>query len=303
MHLALELDQSKQVSADPEEGPRPGAHGAPEADRRVRRRGAAGPEGGRQPHRRRARRHHRPGAGQGHRAAERVPRVPDHRQDRRAGEGAAGDGPHACAAWASRATPARASRPRSSSSWGATPPRRPPTDTGGAKADKTAKAAKAPAKDAGHGTRKPDSARADTAPVVGGVLSGLIQPAGAVAGSSTPGEYVVPETAFPRVDSLINIPAVARQLPRNLVLRWSAAPTSVGVQSYRYLYVLDDRPIITGSNLEDARRPARSAHQRADRHLPARPRRAAASSATRPAATWATSWPSCSTGGSRAARR
>ena len=99
---------------------------------------------------------------------------------------------------------------------------------------------------------RPDSAAADTAGAGGGVLSGLIQPAGAVAGSTTPGEYVVPETAFPRVDSLINIPAVARQLPRGLALRWSAAPTSVGVQSYRFLYALDDRPIVTGSSLEDA---------------------------------------------------
>jgi preprotein translocase subunit SecD len=36
------------------------------------------------------------------------------------------------------------------------------------------------------------------------------------------------------------------------VLRWSSAPTSLGVQQYRYLYALDDRPIVTGSNLEDA---------------------------------------------------
>jgi preprotein translocase subunit SecD len=104
-------------------------------------------------------------------------------------------------------------------------------------------------------TAKPaaDSAAApDTTPVPGGVLSGLIQEAGAVAGTATPGEYVVLETAFPRVDSLINIPAVARQLPRGVVLRWSSAPTSLGVQQYRYLYALDDRPIVTGSNLEDA---------------------------------------------------
>src|SRR5207244_4979428 len=47
-------------------------------------------------------------------------------------------------------------------------------------------------------------------------------------------------------------PAVARQLPRGVALRWSSAPTSVGVQSYRMLYALDDRPIVTGSNLEDA---------------------------------------------------
>ncbi len=97
-----------------------------------------------------------------------------------------------------------------------------------------------------------DSTAADTTPVAGGVLGSLIQEAGAVAGTATPGEYVVPETAFPRVDSLINIPAVARQLPRGVVLRWSSAPTSIGVQQYRYLYALDDRPIVTGSNLEDA---------------------------------------------------
>jgi preprotein translocase subunit SecD len=100
---------------------------------------------------------------------------------------------------------------------------------------------------------RPDSAKSDSAaPLSGGILAGLIQPAGAVAGSSTPGEYVVPETAFPRVDSLINIPQVARQLPRGLTLRWSSAPTSIGVQPYRFLYAVEDRPIVTGSNLEDA---------------------------------------------------
>ena len=93
-----------------------------------------------------------------------------------------------------------------------------------------------------------DTAR-DTTPVVGGVLSGLIQAAGA---GGVPGEYMVPETAFPRVDSLLNIPAVARQLPRGVVLRWSAAPTSVGVQPMRFLYALEDKSIVTGSNLVDA---------------------------------------------------
>jgi preprotein translocase subunit SecD len=96
-----------------------------------------------------------------------------------------------------------------------------------------------------------DSAAADTGAVAGGVLSGLVQPSSA-AGEAIPGEYIVPETAFPRVDSLLNIPAVARQLPRGIVLRWSAAPTSVGVQSVRFLYALHERPIITGSNLVDA---------------------------------------------------
>jgi preprotein translocase subunit SecD len=96
-----------------------------------------------------------------------------------------------------------------------------------------------------------DTAAADIAAAAdagGGVLAGLIRPAS----GGTPGEYMVPETAFPRVDSLLSIPAVARQLPRGLTLRWSATPTSVGVESYRFLYALEDRPIITGSNLEDA---------------------------------------------------
>ena len=91
-----------------------------------------------------------------------------------------------------------------------------------------------------------DSA-ADTTAVVGGVLSELIRPSG-----GAPGEYSVPETAFPRVDSMLGLPEVARQLPRGVVLRWAAAPTSVGVQPFRFLYALDDRPIITGSNLVDA---------------------------------------------------
>ncbi len=94
-----------------------------------------------------------------------------------------------------------------------------------------------------------DSAAQDTTPVPGGVLSGLIEPAGA---GGVPGEYAVPETAFPRVDSLINLPAVARQLPRGVVLRWSAAPTSVGVQPVRFLYALDDKSIVTGANLVNA---------------------------------------------------
>ena len=111
----------------------------------------------------------------------------------------------------------------------------------------------APKDSVAKGKAKRDSTARDTAkdttPVVGGVLGSLIEPSGA---GGVPGEYMVPETAFPRVDSLINIPAVARQLPRGVVLRWSAAPTSVGVQPVRFLYALEDKSIVTGSNLVDA---------------------------------------------------
>ncbi|HZM26295.1 MAG TPA: protein translocase subunit SecD [Gemmatimonadales bacterium] len=94
---------------------------------------------------------------------------------------------------------------------------------------------------------------ADTTSVPGGVLESLVQPAAAVAGGQVPGEFLVAETAFPRVDSLLNLPEVRRTLPRGVTLRWAASPTSVGVQSYRYLYALDEKSIVTGSNLEDAR--------------------------------------------------
>jgi preprotein translocase subunit SecD len=97
-----------------------------------------------------------------------------------------------------------------------------------------------------------DSAGVDTAAVVGGVLSGLIQSSAATGAGATPGEYLVPETAFPRVDSLLSIREVARHLPRGVILRWSAAPTSVGVQSVRFLYALDERSIVTGKNLVEA---------------------------------------------------
>jgi len=97
------------------------------------------------------------------------------------------------------------------------------------------------------------AAATDTGVVVGGVLSSLIQ-SGAQAGySPVPGEYLVKETAFPRVDSLLHLPEVLSALPRNLVLRWASSPTSVGAESYRLLYSLEDRAIVTGQNLVDAK--------------------------------------------------
>jgi preprotein translocase subunit SecD len=122
---------------------------------------------------------------------------------------------------------------------------------GGDSASKKAGADSASKKTAAGDSAAGDTASAALADPGGGVLAGLIQPSGA-AGGAAPGEYMVPETAYPRVDSLLSIPAVARQLPRGVTLRWAATPTSVGVESYRFLYALDDRPIITGSNLEDA---------------------------------------------------
>ncbi len=79
------------------------------------------------------------------------------------------------------------------------------------------------------------------------VLSALIHPTGAL-----PGEYVVPEPAFARVDSLLRLPAVKALMPRGYETFWNATSTSVGVEPMRYLYVVEDRAIITGDRLVDA---------------------------------------------------
>ncbi len=85
-----------------------------------------------------------------------------------------------------------------------------------------------------------------------GVLSSLIRPSGEVGLGSIPGEYAVPESAYPRVDSLLRIPAVARAIPRSIDLLWSANAISVGAQPYRLLYALEPKPMITGQNLVNA---------------------------------------------------
>ncbi len=98
-----------------------------------------------------------------------------------------------------------------------------------------------------------DSAKAaaDTAPT-GGVLSALIQPAGVAGLQASPGEFAVAETAYPRVDSLLHLPEIRALWPRNIEFLWSGQPVASGVNQYRLFYALEERPIITGENLVDA---------------------------------------------------
>lgn len=100
-----------------------------------------------------------------------------------------------------------------------------------------------------------DSAqRADTtaADAGTGVLASLIQPAVLPGRAQVPGEYVVPESAYPRVDSILHIPDVRRLLPRGVDLLWGNQAVSVGVTSYRPLYALENEALIDGRNLTDA---------------------------------------------------
>ena len=104
------------------------------------------------------------------------------------------------------------------------------------------------------GLLQADSATPDSAqPVPGGALSTLIQNASSAGYELAPGEYLVEDGAVARADSLLNVPDVRALFPRRYEFRWAAAPVSVGAKSYRSLYVLEDRPIVTGSNLVDAK--------------------------------------------------
>ncbi|HEX7918973.1 MAG TPA: protein translocase subunit SecD, partial [Gemmatimonadales bacterium] len=84
------------------------------------------------------------------------------------------------------------------------------------------------------------------------VLSSLIKPAGGAGFGSMPGEYMVPVGAANRVDSLLSLPSVARELPRGLTFRWDPDTTSIGVEPYRLLYILEDKAIMDGTHLEEA---------------------------------------------------
>ena len=107
---------------------------------------------------------------------------------------------------------------------------------------------------AGDSTKRDSTKKAEAdslTPIKGGALSTLVEPPG-VAGQSIPGEYAVKETAWKRVDSLLHLPQIRRLWPRNLDLKWSADRVQVGLESYKLLYALDDKAIVTGSSLVNA---------------------------------------------------
>lgn len=92
---------------------------------------------------------------------------------------------------------------------------------------------------------------ADTAaakPVAGGVFAANIVP------GQIPGQYIVPEDAFPAIERALQLPAIQAAMPPGKVIRWGVIDSlQGGTQRFRPLYVLDARPIITGEVLTDAR--------------------------------------------------
>jgi preprotein translocase subunit SecD len=107
-----------------------------------------------------------------------------------------------------------------------------PTDTAGGKKDSTTA----------------DSAKADTgllAAASGGAFSSLIQP------GQMPGEYFVSDENVPTVTQYLALPAVRAALPPGKEIHWGQADAEgPGVTA---LYVVDSKPIITGEYLTDAK--------------------------------------------------
>ena len=89
-------------------------------------------------------------------------------------------------------------------------------------------------------------AEADTSLNAPGALSSLLFQ------GEMPGEFLIPDEQVARAESLLARPEVQRALPRGLELRWGAQVESRGARSYRALYAVEDRPIITGEHLVKA---------------------------------------------------
>jgi preprotein translocase subunit SecD len=106
----------------------------------------------------------------------------------------------------------------------------------GAKKDSTKKVAAAK-----------DSAKADSVITGGGAFSNLIQQGG------MPGEYFVEAANAPTIDQWLRDSTVRNALPPARELLWGTDSTVIAGKVYKSLYVVDSRPIITGEYLIDAR--------------------------------------------------
>jgi preprotein translocase subunit SecD len=95
---------------------------------------------------------------------------------------------------------------------------------------------------AGDSTKK-DSLNLTT----GGAFSKLIQQ------GQFPGEYFVAENDVPTVQRYLDLAGIKAAIPPGKVIRWGGETQSLGAQTYRPIYVLDSRPIITGEYLTDAK--------------------------------------------------
>ena len=96
---------------------------------------------------------------------------------------------------------------------------------------------------------KTDSANKDTAatPSTGGPISKLI-----LAGSM-PGQFAFERSEYDALKLFFESPDVQQALPPGKVVRFGNDSTVIAGKPYRFLYLLDERPIITGEYITDAK--------------------------------------------------
>jgi len=102
-------------------------------------------------------------------------------------------------------------------------------------------------KTADTGRQARDTARVDTAATAGGAFSNLIQQGG------MPGEYLVKSQDVATLTRFLEDSAVRAALPPAKEVLWGTDSSVVGNQWYKAIYCVDTRAIMTGANLTDAR--------------------------------------------------
>jgi len=95
---------------------------------------------------------------------------------------------------------------------------------------------------------KKDSAKADSATLgAGGPISKLIL------GGQMPGQFLFERANYDALKLFFESPATTAVLPPGKVVRFGSDSTVIGNKVYRFLYLVDERPIITGEYLTDAK--------------------------------------------------
>jgi preprotein translocase subunit SecD len=102
-------------------------------------------------------------------------------------------------------------------------------------------------------SKKADSAKTDSAAAAVGTVGGPGAFSKLVQQGQMPGEYFVAQPDVGTVMQYLTLPEVSAALPPGKVLRWSSDTVSLGGRTYRGLYVLDAKPIITGQYLTNAK--------------------------------------------------
>ena len=94
-----------------------------------------------------------------------------------------------------------------------------------------------------------DSAKTDSTAqlATGGPISRLMM------GGQMPGQFLFERTHYEALRSFLQDSAVLAVIPPGKVLRFGNDSTVVANKTYRFLYMLDERPIITGEYLIDAK--------------------------------------------------